>query len=223
MSRESEQRLTLVIGNKNYSSWSLRPWLAMKQVGIPFTEIRIPLYQPDSRQRILEHSPAGKVPVLKDRAVTVWDSLAILEYLAERFPDRGLWPQSAAARARARSVSAEMHSGFAALRSHMPMNLRNSYPGRGLTPEVDADIARIVGLWTDCLTTASGPFLLGDFCIADAMFAPVATRFVTYGVKLPPVCRLYVDTLVALPAMQAWYADARAERESVDEYDRLYS
>ena len=215
--------LALVIGNKNYSSWSLRPWLAMKQVEIPFTEIRIPLYQPDSRQRILEHSPAGKVPVLKDRAVTVWDSLAILEHLTERFPDRGLWPRDSASRARARSVSAEMHSGFAALRSHMPMNLRNSYPGRGLTPEVDADIARIVGLCTDCLTTASGPFLLGDFCIADAMFAPVATRFVTYGVKLPPVCRRYVDTLVALPAMQAWYADARAERESVEEYDRLYS
>jgi glutathione S-transferase len=223
VSRESEQRLTLVIGNKNYSSWSLRPWLAMKHAGIPFVEHRVALYQPDSKRRILEHSPAGKVPVLKDGATAVWDSLAILEYLAEKFPDRGLWPRSAMARARARSVSAEMHSGFGALRTHMPMNLRNSYPGRGLTPEVEADIARMAGLWTECRASASGPFLFGEFCNADAMFAPVATRFLTYGVGLPPVCRRYVDTLIALPAMQAWYADARAEREAVDEYDRMYS
>ena len=214
--------LVLVIGNKNYSSWSMRPWLAMKHTGIPFVEHRIALYQPDSRRQVLEHSPTGKVPALKDGTTTVWDSLAILEYLAETFPDRGLWPRSAAARARARSMSAEIHSSFAELRTHMPMNLRNSYPGRGITPEVEADIARIVGLWTNCLTTASGPFLLGDFCIADAMFAPVATRFVTYGVRLPPVCQRYVETLIALPAMQAWYADARAEREAVEEYDLLY-
>jgi glutathione S-transferase len=223
MSRDPEQRLTLVIGNKNYSSWSLRPWLAMKQTGIPFEEHRVALYQPDSRRRVLEHSPTGKLPVLKDGATTVWDSLAILEYVAEKFPDRGLWPRSGAARALARSVSAEMHSGFTALRARMPMNLRNSYPGRGLTPEVEADIARIAGLWTACRAAASGPFLFGDFCIADAMFAPVATRFVTYGVKLPPVCQTYVDALIGLPAMQAWYADARAEREAVEEYDRMYS
>ena len=223
MSREPERRLTLVIGNKNYSSWSLRPWLAMKQTGIPLVEQRIALYQPDSRRRVLEHSPSGKVPVLKDGAITVWDSLAILEYLAEVFPDRGLWPQNAAARASARSMSAEMHSGFTALRARMPMNLRNSYPGRGLTPEVEADIARIVRLWTECRATASGPFLFGHFCIADAMFAPVATRFVTYGVKLPPACQRYVETLIALPALQLWYADARAEREALEEYDRMYS
>lgn len=215
--------LALVIGNKNYSSWSMRPWLAMKQTGIPFVEHRIALYQPGSRRRVLEYSPSGKVPVLKDGTTTVWDSLAILEYLAEKFPDRRLWPEDVAARARSRSMSAEMHSGFAALRARMPMNLRNSYPGRGLTPEVEADIARIVSLWTDSRAMASGPFLLGDFCIADAMFAPVATRFVTYGVKLPPVCQRYVDTLLALPAMQRWYADARAEREAVEEYDRMYS
>ena len=215
--------LILVIGNKNYSSWSMRPWLAMKHAGTPFVEHRIALYQPDSRRRVLEHSPSGKLPVLTDGATTVWDSLAILEYLAEKLPDRGLWPRSAAARARARSVSAEMHSGFATLRARMPMNLRNSYPGRGLTLEVEADIARIVALWTDCRATASGPFLMGDFCIADAMFAPVATRFVTYGVKLPPVCQRYVDTLMALPVMQTWYTDARAEHEAVEEYDRMYS
>jgi len=223
VSRDPVQRLTLVIGNKNYASWSLRPWLAMKQTGIPFVEHRIALYQTDSRRRVLEHSPSGKVPVLKDGTTAVWDSLAILEYLAEKFPDRGLWPQSAVARAGARSMSAEMHSGFAALRARMPMNLRNSYPGRGLTPEVEADIARIVNLWTDSRTKASGPFLFGDFCIADAMYAPVATRLVTYGVKLPPVCQRYVDTVIALPAMQLWYADARAEREAVDEYDRMYN
>jgi len=215
--------LVLVIGNKNYSSWSLRPWLALKQAGIAFVEHRIALYRPESRRRVLEHSPSGKVPVLKDGATTVWDSLAILEHLAERFPDRELWPRDAASRARARSISAEMHSGFVALRTRMPMNLRNSYPGRGLTPEVEADIARIVALWTECRAAASGPFLLGEFCIADAMFAPVATRFVTYDVKLPAVCRRYVDAVIALPAMQAWYADARAEREAVEEYDRMYS
>jgi len=200
----------------------MRPWVAMKHTRIPFVEHRIALYQPDSRRRVLEHSPTGKLPALKDGTTTVWDSLAILEYVAEKFPDRGLWPRSAGARARARSMSAEIHSSFAELRRRMPMNLRNSYPGRGLTPEVEADIARIVALWTDCRATASGPFLMGDFCIADAMFAPVATRFVTYGVKLPPVCQRYVDTLIALPAMQLWYADARAEREAVDEYDRMY-
>jgi len=214
--------LTLVIGNKNYSSWSLRPWLAMKHVGIPFTEIRLPLYQADSKRRILEHSPAGKVPVLKDGAVTVWDSLAILEYLAERFPDRKLWPRDPAARAGARSVSAEMHSGFAALRAHMPMNLRNSYPGRGRTPEVEEDIARVTALWSERLAPAAGPFLFGAFSNADAMFAPVATRFITYSVILPAVCRRYVDTLMALPAMQAWYADARAEPEAIADYDELY-
>lgn len=214
--------LVLIIGNKNYASWSMRAWLAMKHAGIPFVEHRVALYQPDSRRRVLAHSPSGKVPVLKDGATAVWDSLAILEYLAEKYPDRGLWPQSAAARAVARSMSAEMHSGFAALRARMPMNLRNSYPGRGLTPEVEADIARITGLWTDCRATAPAPFLFGDFCIADAMFAPVATRFVTYGVRLPAVCQRYVDTLIALPAMQQWYADARAEREAVAEYDQMY-
>ena len=214
--------LALAIGNKNYSSWSMRPWVAMKHAGIPFVEHRIALYQPDSKRRILEHSPAGKVPVLKDGTIAVWDSLAILEYLAERFPDRGLWPRSAAGRARARAASAEMHSGFAALRTHMPMNLRNSYPGRGRIPEVETDIARVTALWADCRTTSGGPFLFGPFCNADAMFAPVATRFVTYGVTLPPVCQHYVDTLIALPAMQLWYADARAEREAIDEYDRMY-
>lgn len=209
--------LTLVIGNKNYSSWSLRPWLALKQTGITFDEIRIPLYESGSKAALLEHSPAGKVPVLHDGDVTVWDSLAICEYLAERFPHNGLWPQDAGARAHARAVSAEMHSGFPNLRSRMPMNLRSSHPGRGQDDEVDADIARVVALWSDCRArhAARGPFLFGTFGIADAMYAPVATRFVTYGVELPPVCSQYVEQLRALPALQEWYAAACAETEIV--------
>lgn len=207
--------LTLVIGNKNYSSWSLRPWLAMKQSGIAFDESRIPLYQPQSKAQLLEHSPAGKVPVLHDADITVWDSLAICEYLAERFPQSSLWPQDARDRAHARAVSAEMHSGFPNLRSCMPMNLRSSYPGRGHTPEVDAEIARIAAMWSDCRErhAARGPFLFGVFSIADAMYAPVATRFITYAVDLPPVCAQYVERLRALPALQAWYAAARIETE----------
>ncbi len=196
----------------------------MMQAGIPFVERRIPLYQPGSKERILEHSPSGKVPVLKDGSTVVWDSLAILEYLAEKHPERGLWPLDAGARAQARSVSAEMHSGFAALRTHMPMNLRNSYPGRGRAPEVEENIARVIALWSECLAASKGgEFLFGAFCNADAMYAPVATRFITYGVDLPDACRRYIDALMALPAMQRWYADARAEREAIDEYDRLYA
>lgn len=209
--------LALVIGNKNYSSWSLRPWLAMKQAGIAFDEIRIPLYEPRSKAALLEHSPAGKVPVLHDGDVTVWDSLAICEYLAERFPRSGLWPQDAGDRAQARSLSAEMHSGFPNLRKRMPMNLRSSHPGCGRDSEVDADIARVVALWSGCREhhAARGPFLFGTFGIADAMYAPVATRFITYEVELPPVCAQYVERLRALPALQEWYAAARAEPEFI--------
>jgi glutathione S-transferase len=209
--------LTLVIGNKNYSSWSLRPWLALKQAGIAFDEVRIPLYEPRSKSALLEHSPAGKVPVLHDGDVTVWDSLAICEYLAERFPHNNLWPQDAGARAQARAVSAEMHSGFPDLRSRMPMNLRSSHPGRGRDDAVNADIARVVALWSDCRErhAARGPFLFGTFSIADAMYAPVATRFITYGVELPPLCAQYVEQLRALPALQEWYAAARIETEFI--------
>jgi glutathione S-transferase len=155
--------------------------------------------------------------VLHDGDVTVWDSLAICEYLAERFPRSGLWPQDAGARAHARAVSAEMHSGFPNLRSRMPMNLRSSHPGRGHNDEVDADIARVVALWSNCRArhAARGPFLFGAFSIADAMYAPVATRFVTYDVGLPPVCSQYVEQLRALPALQEWYAAACAETEFV--------
>lgn len=206
----------LVVGNKNYSSWSLRAWLAMKVLGVPFREVRIPLYGPESKRALLEYSPAGKVPCLVDGEVRVWDSLAILEYLAERHP--ALWPADAALRARARSISAEMHSGFPNLRQHMCMNIRKRHPGKGRTPEVLAEIARIVALWSE----ARGPFLFGAFGAADAMYAPVVLRFRTYAVELPPVCRAYADAVLALPALQQWMRDAERETESLPQFE-LYA
>ena len=210
---------TLVIGNKNYSSWSLRPWLAMKVAGIPFAEHRIPLYGPGSKDQILVYSPAGKVPCLADGDLRVWDSLSICEYLAEKHP--GLWPQDPAARALARSVSAEMHSGFANLRAKMSMNIRKRSPGLGRTPESMADVARIVSLWSDCRARygKGGPFLFGAFSIADAMYAPVVLRFRTYEVELPADCRAYSDAVLALPAMQDWIAAAMAETESLPQFE----
>lgn len=203
----------LVVGNKNYSSWSLRPWLAMKVLGIPFRELRIPLYGEGSREKILAYSPAGKVPCLVDGETHVWDSLAILEYLAERHP--GLWPADAAQRARARSIAAEMHSGFANLRNHMSMNIRKRYPGKGRTPEVLAEIRRIVEIWGECRK----PFLFGAFSAADAMYAPVVLRFRTYAVELPPACRAYADAVLALPALQEWMHDAEREAESLPQFE----
>jgi glutathione S-transferase len=205
--------MLLVVGNKNYSSWSLRAWLAMKVLGIPFEERRIPLYGPESKRKLLEHSPAGKVPCLVDGEVRVWDSLAILEYLAERHP--ALWPADAALRARARSISAEMHAGFPHLRQHMCMNIRKRLPGKGRTPEVLAEIARIVAIWSE----ARGPFLFGAFGAADAMYAPVVLRFRTYEVELPPVCRAYADAVLALPALQEWMRDAERETESLPQFE----
>jgi len=208
--------MLLVVGNKNYSSWSLRAWLAMKVLGLPFREVRIPLYGPESKRALLEYSPAGKVPCLVDGEVRVWDSLAILEYLAERHP--ALWPADAALRARARSISAEMHSGFPNLRQHMCMNIRKRHPGKGRTPEVLAEIARIVAIWSE----ARGPFLFGAFGAADAMYAPVVLRFRTYAVELPPVCRAYADAVLALPALQQWMRDAERETESLPQFE-LYA
>jgi glutathione S-transferase len=205
--------MLLVVGNKNYSSWSLRAWLAMKVLGIPFHEERIPLYGQKSKQEILKHSPAGKVPVLVDGDLHVWDSLAILEYLAEREPR--IWPADAKLRARARSISAEMHSGFRNLRQHMSMNIRRCHPGKGRTPESLADVRRIVEIWSEC----RGPFLFGPFCGADAMYAPVVLRFRTYEVELPAACRVYADAMLALPALQEWIRDAERETESLPQFD----
>jgi glutathione S-transferase len=206
--------MLLVIGNKNYSSWSLRPWLAMKVLGIPFEEQRIPLYGPDAKRELLKYSPAGKVPCLVDGELRVWDSLAILEHLAEREPR--LWPADAKLRARARSISAEMHAGFASLRQHMSMNIRKRHAGKGRTPEVLAEIARIVAIWGEC----RGPFLFGAFCAADAMYAPVVLRFRTYEVELPPVCRAYAERVLALPALQEWMRDAERETESLPQFEQ---
>lgn len=209
--------LLIVLGNKNYSSWSLRPWLALKATGQPFKEEVIWLRKPDTRARILKHSPAGKVPVLQDGALVVWESLAICEYLAERFPAAKLWPDDRAARAVARSVSTEMHGGFAGLRRDLSMDIRARITDRVPAADAQADIARITELWRDCRARfgAGGPMLFGRFSIADCMFAPVVTRFVTYGVALDPVCSAYRDAVMALPAMQEWIAAARSEAEVI--------
>ncbi len=202
--------MILVIGNKNYSSWSLRPWIAMKVLGLEFDEKYIPLYGPGAKEQILLESPAGKVPILVDGATRVWDSLAILEYLAEKHP---LWPSGREARAAARTVSAEMHSGFTNLRNHMSMNVRKRYPGKGRTPEVRAEIQRINAIWSQ----AKGPFLFGEFSAADAMYAPVVLRFRTYDVKVDN--RAYYDRMLALPAMKDWIASAEREKESIPQFD----
>jgi glutathione S-transferase len=208
----------LVIGDKNISSWSLRPWLAMRQTGIPFDEINVKLRQPESKSDILRYSPSGRVPVLLVGAQAIWDTQAILEYLAETHPDAGLWPEAREARALARSAAAEMHSGFAALREHCPMELLARLPMANLPQQVADEVARIVALWRDCRRRhgAAGPLLFGAFSAADAMYAPVATRFRTYVPDLAPygddgTAQAYVDAVLALPAMVAWERDARRE------------
>ena len=213
--------LTLVIGNKNYSSWSLRPWLLLKQAGIPFVERRVPIRSAEWAAEITRLSPSGKVPALQHGRVQAWDSLAICEYVAEQYPDKRLWPGDRAARAEARSVSAEMHAGFQALRQNMFMNIRRSLPGRGRTPEALADIERIVAIWNGCRRryASGGPFLFGHFTIADAMYAPIPLRFQTWGVAMEGLAGDYARALLALPAMQEWIAAAHAERESLPHYE----
>lgn len=209
-------KLTLVIGNKNYSSWSLRPWLAMKQAGLEFDEVRIPLDGPKTQSEIRRYSPSGKVPVLIDGDLKVWESLAICEYVAERFANN-LWPTDIAVRALARSICAEMHAGFHNLRENMPMDCRNRYPGEGRTPAVEAEIDRITAIWRQCHQkfATGGNMLFGNFTIADAMFAPVVMRFITYDVKLDSEATAYVEAILALPAVQEWLASACSESESI--------
>ena len=208
---------TLVIGNKNYSSWSLRGWLMAKAAGIEFDEIMIPLDLPDTATSIKKYSPAGKVPVLVHRGLAVWESLAIAEYLNDLKPEAILWPSSQAARAHARAVSAEMHAGFGELRQNMPMNIRSSYPGKGMTPAVRADIERITGLWRDCRKRFGGAFpkddgfLFGTFGATDAMFAPVVTRFRTFGVPLDSDADAYCTAVMAYPPMKEWVDAAKNE------------
>ena len=212
--------LTLVIGNRNYSSWSLRPWLAMKWAGLVFDEVRVRLNRPDTTAEILRYSPSGRVPCLVDGALAVWDSMAICEYVNEQYCGGSLWPRAVAERARARSIAAEMHSGFAALRTHMPMDIRSRHADRGKAAAaragVSADIARIQSIWMDCLAARGGPFLFGGFSLADAFYAPVVTRFRTYAVVLPAPLSAYSVSVFALPAMKEWVAAAATEAETLE-------
>jgi len=211
----------LVIGNKNYSSWSLRPWLLLRKSGIAFEEHRIPLYQPQSKVEILRFSPSGKVPTLIDGEVTVWDSLAICEYVAERHSGLRLWPDTLPARAGARAACTEMHSGFADLRAQMPMNCRRSLPGLGRTPAALADIERVNALFNDCRERyqSLGPFLFGRFSIADAMYAPVVLRFRTYAVNLHGAAQDYAQAICALPELQEWVTAAKEESEVIAKFE----
>jgi glutathione S-transferase len=211
--------LTLYIGNKNYSSWSLRGWLLLRQLGIPFEERKLPLFTDEFHRALAGISPAGLVPVLVDDGFAVWDTLAIAEYVAERFPDARVWPADPRARARARSVCAEMHAGFGSLRHRMPMNIDARLPGLGRDPQVQRDIDRIIAMWHELRAAhaADGPFLFGRFGAADAFYAPVVTRFVTYEVTLPDVCAAYMATMQALPAMREWTQAALVEKCFVPE------
>ena len=204
--------LTLVIGNKNYSSWSLRPWLALAHHDIPFEEVLIPIATPDTAAAIRRYSPAGKVPVLIDGEATVWESIAILTYLAGRFPEARLWPEEKAARAHALAISAEMHSGFVALRQQCPMNIKRRKK-RELNPEAVADVRRITEMWRDARSRfgQGGDFLFGAFGAADCMYAPVATRIRSYEIDVDPVAAAYVETIYALPAFRRWQEAALQE------------
>jgi len=213
----------LVMGSKNYSSWSIRPWLAMRVAGIPFSDIVIHLDKPDTSELIRAHSPSGLVPVLKDREISVWDSLAIIEYLNERHPEAVLWPAAPEERARARSVSAEMHSGFLPLRRECPMNLSREPRPIAVSDDVKANVARIERIWADCRAAGQergGPFLFGPFCAADAMFAPVVNRLHVYGLPVSRLSRAYMDAVMALPAWAELARVAGAEPRSA-KYDEV--
>lgn len=214
--------LTLVMGNKAYSSWSLRPWMAMTQLSLSFEEIVIPMAMPNTKALFYKHGPTGLAPVLKDGDIVVWETLAILEYLNETYADGTLWPADKAARAMARAVSNEMHAGFSALRSHCPMNVRRRLEPYALTPEVQKDVARIEAIWTEARERfgQGGPFLFGAFSNADAMFAPVVHRLHFYCVPVSAPVRAYMDTVLALPSTRAWIAAAHAEPWIIDSSER---
>jgi glutathione S-transferase len=205
--------MQLVIGNKAYSSWSLRPWLAMKQLGLAFEEIVIPMNQPETRASMLKYAPTGLVPTLVDGDVTIFETLAILEYLNDKYPSARLWPGDIGARAHARAVACEMHAGFGALRRDCPFNIRRKVKKHELSPEAQKNAVRIDALWSDCRARfgAGGPFLFGHFTAADAMFAPVVNRLHVYDVSRSSVAQAYMDTIMALPAWRQWAADALLE------------
>jgi len=214
--------LTLAIGNKNYSSWSMRPWVALKATGIAFDEVVIPLYTGAAdKQRILNVTKSGKVPALVDGDITVWDSLAIIEYAAERLPEAGLWPRDTASRAHARSVSAEMHSGFMPLRNECGMNIHRPVRAKPLSDDAKANIARIQEIWTDCRARygGQGPYLFGAFSAADAMFAPVVHRFRTYDIAVTGPARAYMETMQTNAAFEEWTRGALAETLIIDRFE----
>jgi glutathione S-transferase len=214
--------LTLVIGNKNYSSWSMRPWVALKGAGIAFEETFIPLYTgPDDKARILAVTPSGKVPALIDGDITVWDSLAIIEYAAEKFPDAKLWPADVAARAHARAICAEMHSGFQALRNECGMNLHRPVGSKALSDAALQDIARVQEIWSDCRTRYGhlGPYLFGAFGAADAMYAPVVHRFRIYAIPISGLVEAYMTVMQANPAFVAWTRDGLAETILIPKFE----
>jgi len=210
--------MTLIVGNKRFSSWSLRPWLLMKQYGIPFEEKLIPLDQPQTNREILQYSPSGRVPCLVDGKLTVWDSLAIAEYLNEKFPDKQMWPRDTAWRAWARSMSCEMHSGFQRLRENLPHDLQKELKDFDWTV-ARQDIERIWQIWTECLTASGGPFLFKEFSIADAMFAPVVNRFVSYGVPTEGLVRKYVEWMREVPAHREWIRAGLSEDLKMPRYE----
>jgi glutathione S-transferase len=214
--------LKLVIGNKNYSSWSMRPWLALRANDIPFEEIFVPLYTGEAdKRRLLSFTPSGKVPTLIDGDVTIWDSLAIVEYLAERFPEKRLWPEDRASRAHARSISAEMHSGFAALRNECGMNLHRPVRAIALSEDARANIKRIQQIWIECRERygKGGPYLFGAFGGADAMFAPVVHRFRTYAIEVAPEAQAYMATMMSLPAFAEWTRAGLAETLVIEKFE----
>ena len=216
--------LKLVIGNKNYSSWSMRPWLALRANDIAFEEIFIPLYTGDAdKQRLLDFTRSGKVPALIDGDVTIWDSLSIIEYVAERFPEARLWPEDRASRAHARSISAEMHSGFMALRNECGMNLHRPIRAIALSADARANVARLQEIWTECRERYGnlGPFLFGKFGAADAMFAPVVHRFRTYAIAVEPAAQAYMETMMALPAFQEWTRAGLAETLVIERFEAV--
>jgi glutathione S-transferase len=216
--------LKLVIGNKNYSSWSMRPWLALRANDIAFDEIFIPLYTDEAdKRRILDFSHSGKVPALIDGDVTIWDSLSIIEYVAERFPEARLWPEDRASRAHARSISAEMHSGFMALRSECGMNLHRPIRAIALSADARANVARIQEIWIECRERYGklGPFLFGRFGAADAMFAPVVHRLRTYAIAVEPAAQAYMETMMALPAFQEWTRAGLAETLVIQRFENV--
>ena len=231
--------LKLIIGNKRYSSWSLRPWVLLRHFELPFEEEVIGLDLPDTADRIAKFSKAGKLPILvdqglgqrqgqqgqrqsqgQDQGLTIWDTLAIAEYLAEKFPDRGLWPADVRARAWARSISAEMHAGFVHLRTDCSMKILESHPLKELRPETRADVERVVSIFNECLAASGGPFLFGKFSVADAMYAPVVSRFRTYALPASGAAAKYLETVWNTPAMQAWVEGARTEMLRVKRYEK---